>query len=231
MQYLIGNWKSYTTISEAHLWLSEFTKLAHRRYSNNVSSIICAPFTSLAEANRLIGESQLPLLIGAQNVSEYPEGKHTGEITAHMLSELTHYCLVGHSERRREFQETSLTVATKTKRLLDESLVPIICVDQPYLEEQIKALLDLQLPLQTCLFAYEPSSAIGTGQAISPVVAESIAAKIAFFTDDRCPILYGGSVTPENALSYLNQQHLSGVLVGTDSLTVSTFIKLQNLFV
>lgn len=229
MRYLIGNWKSYNTISQTNIWLSEFSKASLPKA--NFTTIIAAPFTNLAEINRLINQHNLPLQVAAQNVSAESAGKHTGEITAKMLSELTRYCLVGHSERRREFAESSPTVAQKVKHLLEESLVPIICVDQPYLDEQIRELLALQLPLDTCLFAYEPVSAIGTGQAQDANQAEIVAAKISFLTESQCPILYGGSVTPENVRAYLDKQHLDGVLVGTDSLTVPAFVKLMAAFV
>ncbi len=228
MRYLVGNWKSYHTISQTHLWLSEFSQAKYPR--SNLTAVVCVPFTNLAEANRLINGLNLPLITGAQNVSEQTEGRHTGEITATMLTELTRFCLVGHSERRRQFAETSISVAQKVKRLLEVSLIPIICVDKPYLEEQIKELLHLQLPLSTCIFAYEPVSAIGTGKAEEPDAAEIIAGKISFLTESQCPILYGGSVSPENIGPYLARQHLDGVLVGSDSLTVSSFIKLMEAF-
>lgn len=228
MRYLIGNWKSYNTISQTNIWLSEFSH-AHLPKAN-LTTIICAPFTNLSEVNRLISQLNLPLHAGAQNVSAEEEGKHTGEITARMLSELTRYCLVGHSERRREFGEDSALVAQKVKRLLEESLIPIICVDQPYLDEQIRELLALQLPLTSCIFAYEPASAIGSGRAQDASSAEVVAGKISFLTESQCPILYGGSVTPENVGSYLSKQHFNGVLVGTDSLTVPTFVKLIEAF-
>ncbi len=230
MRYLIGNWKSYNTISQTNLWLREFAK-TFTRPKTNIDLIICAPFTNLAEANRLIGELQLPLQIAAQDVSAYPQGKHTGEITAQMLSELTSHCLVGHSERRREFGESSQIVAQKTRLLLENSITPIVCLDVPYLEEQVKELLDLQLPLANCIFVYEPLAAIGTGLPADPESAEIVANKISFLTESQCPILYGGSVTSENVAGYLDKQHLDGVLVGTDSLSVSSFDKLMHAFI
>lgn len=225
MRYLVGNWKSYNTISQTHLWLTEFAK-RKVPLERNLTTIICAPFTNLAEANRLIGELNLPLELGAQDVSSHPEGKHTGEVTARMLSELVRYCLVGHSERRREFNETSGDIAEKTKMLLENFITPIVCLDTPYLDEQIRELLHLQLPLGRCIFAYEPVTAIGTGKPIDPVDAEIVAGKIAFLTESQCHILYGGSVTHENVLNFVEQKHISGVLVGTDSLTIDSFTKI-----
>ncbi len=230
MRYLIGNWKSFNTITQTTLWLEEFAK-NFTKPKSKIDLIVCAPFTNLAEANRLISQLHLPIQIGAQDVSPYPEGKHTGEITAQMLSELTRYCLIGHSERRREFGETSKVVGQKARLLLESSLTPIICLDTPYLEEQIKELLNLQLPLGSCIFVYEPLAAIGTGKAADPSTAEAVASKISFLTESQCPILYGGSVTHENVSSFLNKQHIDGVLVGTDSLSVSSFVKLMLSFI
>jgi len=225
MRYLVGNWKSYNTISQTQLWLTEFAK-RQTTPQRNLTTVICAPFTNLAEANRLVGELNLPLELGAQDVSGHPEGRHTGEITARMLSELVRFCIVGHSERRREFDESSSQVAAKTKLLLENFITPIVCLDTPYLEEQIKELLHHQLPLSHCIFAYEPVSAIGTGRATNPSEAEMVAGKIAFLTESQCHILYGGSVTPENAIDFVSQKHISGVLVGTDSLTIDSFVKI-----
>lgn len=225
MRYLIGNWKSYNTISQTHLWLSEFAKYK-LDISRNLTAVICAPFTNLAEANRLIGELNLEIEMGAQDVSRHPEGKHTGEITAPMLSELVRYCLIGHSERRREFGEKSEHVGEKARQLLENAITPIVCLDTPYLEEQIRELVGRELPLDRVLFAYEPTTAIGTGKAINANQAEMVAAQIAFLAESQSHILYGGSVSPENVKDYLDKPHLSGVLVGTDSLSLDPFVKI-----
>ncbi len=225
MRYLIGNWKSYNTISQTQLWL---TQLAQKKIAipRNLITVVCAPFTNIAEANRLVGELNLEIEMGAQDVSSHPQGKHTGEISALMLSELVRYCLIGHSERRREFNETSQEVAEKALRLLENSLTPIICVDTPYLEEQIRELISRQAPLDRCIFAYEPVTAIGTGKAIAPDDAEVVASQISFLSESQSHIIYGGSVTAENVGSYVTKPHLSGVLVGTDSVTLDSFAKI-----
>lgn len=225
MRYLVGNWKSYTTVSQTGQWLSEYAKLKPA-LPTDLLALVCTPFTSLAEANRLVNNYNLPLQIGAQDVSAFIEGRHTGEITAKMLSELTSFCLVGHSERRREFNETSHLVAQKTMALLEHSITPIVCLDTPYLEEQIKELLNLQIPLNSLLFAYEPLSAIGTGKPADPQAAFQVASQILFLTEKQCPVLYGGSITHENVIEYVDNKHFSGVLVGSDSLTAENFAKL-----
>ena len=170
----------------------------------------------------------MPIITGSQNVSHMPPGKHTGEITASMLSELVNYCIVGHSERRQEFNETSEMVAQKTRLLLENSIVPIVCLDLPYMDEQIKALFNLDVDVSRCFFVYEPISAIGTGHPVDPVDANHVAGQIAFLTDNQSPILYGGSISNDNAASFVSQVHLDGVLVGTDSLEPTLFAGIIN---
>lgn len=227
MRYLIGNWKSYQTITQAQAWLTDFHN-SKPRINPEIKLIICAPFTALAEAKRIIHHHGLQIEIAAQDVSPFEEGKHTGEINAHMLSELITYCLVGHSERRQEFNETSEMVAEKATRLIEANLSPIICLDTPYLEEQIKLLLHKRIPLERCLFVYEPLSAIGTGQPADPFEIDMISQKVSFLTESRCPVLYGGSVNPENVANYVLHHHLDGVLVGGESLSPTRFIQMMD---
>src|SRR3989338_4245410 len=217
MTYLIGNWKSNENITQTKIWLENF-KNEKLKFSPGLETIVCMPFTDLAEANRFVNALNLPLKIGAQDVSPFASGAHTGGITAAMLSELIRYCLVGHSERRKDAGETSETVALKAFELLEYAITPVICVDTPYLEEQIKALFQHQVPINKCLFAYEPLSAIGTNAPADPSSVEHTAAKINFLTDAACPVIYGGSVSEENILSFTSLPNISGVLVGSHSL-------------
>lgn len=230
MTYLIANWKSFTNNTQSLIWLEKIEKLTPI-ISSNTRVIICLPFTDLPEFNRHLNLSKTPFFVGAQTVSSYPAGKHTGDITAQMLSELVTHCLVGHSERRSQYNETSQDVAKQTKRLLNQNITPIICVDKPNIDEQIKELFALNISLSRCIVAYEPTSAIGSGQPESPENAGKITAKITLLTSRDTPVLYGGSVLPENILSFTNQPSISGVLVGTSSLNPSIFgnlIKLLN---
>lgn len=222
MTYLVANWKSHHTITQSLLWLNRLHKL-NPTFSSQLQTIICLPFTDLPEFNRQLTEIHLPLLTGAQNVSPFSAGKHTGEITAQMLSELVTYCLVGHSERRQQFKETSSIVAQKTFQLLDHGITPIICLDTPYLEEQVKALIKHDINAENCLFAYEPQAAIGSGQPVTPLTANRFASKLSFLTSPQVKVLYGGSVTSQNASDFISQPHLQGILVGTDSLTPTDF--------
>jgi triosephosphate isomerase (TIM) len=229
MTYLVANWKSYSNNTQSLIWLKEIEKLISSPLSN-LKIIICLPFTDLPEFNRHLDLQKTPFLVGAQTVSAYPAGKHTGDITAQMLSELTTHCLIGHSERRSFNKETSQDVAQQAKLLLEDNIIPIVCVDTPYLDEQIKELFRQEVTLNRCIFAYEPVSAIGSGQPESPEGVKKVAAKIALLTNEDATILYGGSVSPENVLNFTNLPGISGVLVGTSSLEPTTFNKLIELF-
>ncbi|HBC45122.1 MAG: Triosephosphate isomerase [Candidatus Collierbacteria bacterium GW2011_GWB1_45_35] len=222
VKYVIGNWKSNQNISQSLIWLDGLSAL-HPKFSPEVTVILCLPFTDIASFNHKISDLNLPIISGSQNVSHLAPGKHTGEITANMLSELVNYCIVGHSERRQEFSETSEIVAQKARLLLESSITPIICLDTPYLDEQIKALFTCDVDVSRCFFVYEPISAIGIGKPIDSVSANHIANQIAFLTDNAAPILYGGSVSSDNAASFVRENCIDGVLVGTDSLEPTLF--------
>lgn len=222
MKYVIGNWKSNQNISESLIWLDKLSVL-RPKFSSGTTVILCLPFTDIASFNHKIAELGLPIISGSQDVSHLPPGKHTGEITATMLAELVNYCLVGHSERRQEFGETSEIVAQKARLLLENSIIPIVCLDTPYLDEQIKELFKYDVDVSRCFFVYEPISAIGTGKPVDPVAANHVAHQIAFLTDNAAPVLYGGSVSSDNAPSFVSESRIDGVLVGTDSLEPTLF--------
>lgn len=227
MKYIIGNWKSNQTITESLIWLENLHAL-RPTISKDTKIILCLPFTDIASFNEKLIELNLRIDTGAQNVSHLPSGKHTGEVTASMLGELVRYCIVGHSERRREFHETCEMVAQKTKLLLDNSITPIVCLDTPYLDEQIRELFKMDIEVSRCFFVYEPISAIGTGMPIDPAFANHIAHQISFLIDNQAPVLYGGSVTADNAPSFVNESRIDGVLVGTDSLEPTLFANIIN---
>lgn len=228
MKYIIGNWKSNQSLTQSLVWLEDLATLKPK--INELKKVIlCLPFTDIAAFNQRLTELNLHIVTASQNVSHLPPGKHTGEINALMLSELVSYCLVGHSERREEFGETSSMVAEKCRLLLENTITPIVCLDTPYLDEQIKELFRLDVEVSRCLFVFEPHSAIGTGSPLNPLDANHVCHQIAFLTDYQSPILYGGSVSSDTVTSYLDEPDISGVLVGTDSLNPVSFSEIINL--
>lgn len=209
--YLVANWKSHKTLAEAEHFVTEGSTP-----TENVTQIICPPVPYLASISQLIKSQQLSVSLGVQDVSPYPFGAYTGAVAVDMVKEWVTYAIIGHSERRRYFHESDQEVANKVSRALEAGITPILCVDEPYLESQIGT-LDEGLR-GTCLFAYEPVSAIGSGHPDTPEHAEAVAQRVQAQVRAEVVVLYGGSVTAENIKSFTDQPHIAGALVGGASL-------------
>ncbi|MBA3364625.1 MAG: triose-phosphate isomerase [Actinobacteria bacterium] len=188
-----------------------------------VEVVLAPPFTSLAAA---LGH-ELDVL--AQNVHWDDEGPFTGEVSARMLRELgVAGAIVGHSERRRLFGETDHTVGRRAAHALASGLRVIACVGELEAErergetdEVLRRQLSVLEPHDGLVVAYEPVWAIGTGKTATPQMAQDAHAFIKSLLD--VPVLYGGSVKPDNATELLSQQDVDGALVGGASLAVDQF--------
>ena len=153
--------------------------------------------------------------LAGQDVSPFPRGSYTGAVNASQLKELgVTYCIVGHSERRRYFHETSSDIANKVKELVDQDITPLLCMDDSDVTPQLAA-LDSEY-LSKCIFCYEPANGLGGTNTTSAVEINSVREKISKYISDF-KFIYGGSVTPDN-VSELLGLNLSGVLVATASL-------------
>ena len=218
---IAGNWKMFKGPSETLAFFEGFDP------PDGVDVVVCPPFVSLAAAVET-GQT-----IYAQNVHWEPHGAYTGEISAPMLRELgVAGSLVGHSERRQLFGETDEMVARRARAALDEGLGVIACVGET-LEQRESGDTELVLKIQVeaiafaagkhdrLVVAYEPVWAIGTGRTASPEQAEDAHRFIKDVLDG--PVLYGGSVKPENAAELLAQPSIDGALVGGASLEPDSF--------
>jgi triosephosphate isomerase len=186
--------------------------------------------------------------VGAQNASEFEKGAHTGEISADMLKDLgVRYCIVGHSERRQYNGETDGLVNAKAMLLLSRTITPIICVGESLdqrennltkelIAYQIKAVLSGMTAeqVQCCVIAYEPIWAIGTGktataeqaQEVCGAIREQLRSLYGARISRRVSILYGGSMTPENAKELLTMPDIDGGLIGGASLKPESLAKI-----
>ena len=188
-----------------------------------LDAIVAPPFTRLREC------VDAGLTTYAQNVHWEPEGAYTGEISAPMLLELgVTGSLVGHSERRQYFGETDQTVALRTRTALVAGLRVIACVGETLeqrergeTEDVLRRQLSVLEPHPNLVLAYEPVWAIGTGLTATPEQAEQAHVFIKSLLD--VPVLYGGSVKPDNAATLLGQPAVDGALVGGASLDVDSF--------
>jgi triosephosphate isomerase len=222
---IAGNWKMYKGPAETAEFCVELKR--HAADFEGVDVAVCPPFASLAVAVQILAGTDIA--VAAQNVHWESEGAFTGEISASMLRELGAYgVIVGHSERRQHFCETDETVARRARAALDAGLSVIACVgeleeerERGETEDVLRRQVSLLEAEDNLVVAYEPVWAIGTGKTATPEIAQEAHAFIKGLLD--VPVLYGGSVKPENAEELLRQPDVDGALVGGASLDVESF--------
>ena len=220
---IAGNWKMFKGPAET----AEFCLRLREQELNGVDVVVCPPYVSLAVAVQLLAGTEIA--VAAQSVHWEEDGAFTGEVSARMLRELGVYgAIVGHSERRQYFGETDETVAKRVHAALQAGLFVIACVGETEDERErgeTNAVLGRQLsvlePDDNLVLAYEPVWAIGTGKTATPQIAQEAHAYIKSQLD--APVLYGGSVKPDNAAELLAQDDVDGALVGGASLELESF--------
>jgi triosephosphate isomerase len=221
---IAGNWKMFKGPMEARTFSRELAA----RIPRGIDVIVCPPYVSLSAA------LESGLTVYAQSVHWELEGAYTGEVSASMLTELSlHGALVGHSERRQYFGETDASTARRAQAALEAGLGVIACVGETLevreagdmalvLKLQVDAIADAVGADDNLVLAYEPVWAIGTGRTATPEQAQEAHAFIKELLD--VPVLYGGSVKPDNADELLSQPAVDGALVGGASLEVDSFV-------
>ena len=243
--FVAGNWKMYKSAAQARAYVDELLPLLPARERADVG--LCVPFTALAAVVEAVDDAAQggprPVSVAAQTMHQAPEGAFTGEVSAAMLVELgVDAVVLGHSERRRYNAETDRALREKVPAALGAQLVPILCVGeseeerdsgdtQRRLRSQVQEGLEdvADGDLQRVVIAYEPVWAIGTGRVATPEQAREAIAFIRALVGDRSSdaalavrILYGGSVSPDNADEILGQPDVDGALVGGASLDPET---------
>jgi triosephosphate isomerase len=264
---IAANWKMNNTCAQTEVFISSLLTGLNKRGVNGgrnrghhggfvnrnggsakisgAEIVLCVAFTALFTASRLLKNSSVSL--GAQNMNYNDGGAFTGEISADMLKELdVKYVIIGHSERRAEFNETNDAVNKKAIRALQKGLVPVVCAGESAAEREqggTEAAIKKQVEsavknidsdgVKKMVFAYEPLWAIGTGKSASAADANAV---IKFIREtlrgqsgkaaDAVRILYGGSMNFKNASELLAQSEIDGGLIGSASLKVEEFLKI-----
>lgn len=239
---IAGNWKMHKGVKETEDFLKDLVRAIPEEIFEKVEVAVCPPFTSLYIASQILKNTQISL--GAQDVFYEKEGAFTGEISPLMLRELNvKYVIVGHSERRKIVGEGDEVISKKVKAVVEEDMVPILCVgetleerekgiEKDIVEKQIFEGLKFVKGEEDFVIAYEPVWAIGTGKTATPEIAGEMHAFIReklkkIFGEEKSEnvkILYGGSIKPENISSLISHPEIDGGLVGGASLKKDSFL-------
>jgi triosephosphate isomerase len=239
--FIAGNWKMFKTVQETSAFVKEFRGAV--KDVNDVEIVVAPPFTSVHAAAEAARNTNIG--VAAQDLYWEREGAFTGEVSAPMIKEAgAEYVIIGHSERRRLFGETDATVNRKIVAAIGAGLTAIVCVGETLeerernetlrvLDRQIKDGLDglTADQISDLVIAYEPVWAIGTGRTATAAQAQEAHAHIRtrlrqWFGGDaaeRCHVIYGGSVKPDNIRELIAEPDVDGALVGGASLEIKSF--------
>lgn len=219
--YIIANWKENKSLRETNEWINAFTISDIDLTDREI--IICPSFTLLGFLKSKIIEKNLPLKIGAQDVSHFEEGPYTGETSARQVKDYADFVIIGHSERRINFSEDESAISEKLGIANQVGLTSILCISSlDQISSQKSFILNTGRDI---IIAYEPISAIGSGNPDTPENAEDMAKKIKEEVGG-VKVLYGGSVNSENVNSFTKTPNIDGVLVGNSSLDPLEFLKI-----
>jgi triosephosphate isomerase len=246
-----GNWKMNKTLQEGVSLASEIVNIARDEILNEVILILNPPYIHLESIGKLIKGSD-HIFLGAQNCSEHESGAYTGEVSADMLKSAgCDYVILGHSERREYFKESSELLAKKVNIGLKKGLKPIFCCGESldirkkgtYVEYVTRQITDSLFHLtkdefSSIVIAYEPIWAIGTGvnasseqaQEMHAALRQHLASKFGSAFADEISILYGGSCKPDNAKELFDGTDVDGGLIGGASLKSRDFIDIAKSF-
>ena len=239
-----GNWKMNTSVDEAVRLTLDLKPLDHVPL---VEKVICPPSVSLDAVSRVLEGSSIKL--GAQNMYYKEKGAFTGEISPAMLAGMCQFVILGHSERRQHFGESNELINLKVKAAFEVGLRPILCVGETldqrergeaaaFVASQVKACLEDLHNIDELIIAYEPIWAIGTGVAATPEIASEMMGGVILDTlsdiygsniANRVPLLYGGSVTPDNVDEFVKEECVHGALVGGASLKADQFLEIVSI--
>ena len=244
-----GNWKMNLGFDEAEDLIDQINEELEK-FDAKPTIILCPPSPYLELTSDMAEEGLFSC--GAQNVAQWNNGAYTGEISAQMLDTIgVEYCIVGHSERRKYFNETSEEIAQKVDRLMENDIFPIFCCGEALeqreagkhfevVENQIKeSLFHLsEEQILDVIIAYEPVSAIGTGKTATSQQAQEMHAHIRSLLEkkyskevaEEISILYGGSCNSKNAKELFANKDVDGGLIGGASLKKDDFIAIVKSF-
>jgi triosephosphate isomerase len=245
---MAGNWKMNLNHLEAIALVQKLAFSLNEQQLTDVEAVVLPPFTDLRSVQTMVDGDKLMIGYGAQDLSPYPPGAYTGDISGPMLSKLgCQYVVVGHSERRAYHHEDDALVNAKVVAALGSEITPILCIGEgleireelrqvPHCCDQLDAALQGLTPEQVAqvVVAYEPIWAIGTGKTATPenaqevcgAVRQRIAETFGKATAEQVRVLYGGSVKAANIAAIMAQPDVDGALIGGASLDAEEFAQI-----
>jgi triosephosphate isomerase (TIM) len=239
---VVGNWKMELS-HKAAVALAKALVKSLMKEKLETQIVVCPSFPSLMSIKEQVSESAIE--VGAQDVFTEEKGAHTGQVSITQLADFATWCIVGHSETRAASHVTDDQVAIKTELLLKHGLTPIVCIGETLEERQgdetarrvtrqVESLLRVlpRVALLKTVIVYEPIWAIGTGFTPQPdevaeiilLIRKMVAGRFDGQAAERLRILYGGSVKPDNVVSYVGGPYADGVLVGGASVHTGQFV-------
>jgi triosephosphate isomerase len=248
---MAGNWKMNLNHLEAIAHVQKLAFTLSKEELAAVEVVVLPPFVDLRSVQTLVDGDRLGLRYGAQDLSPYDGGAHTGDVSGPMLAKLgCTYVVVGHSERRADHGETDEVVRSKVQAAVRSGLVPVLCVGEglevrqagehvAHTTAQVRAALEGLAPeaARSLVVAYEPVWAIGTGEVATPEDAQEVCAAVRATLAELYPgeladgvrVLYGGSVKGGNVAELMAQPDVDGALVGGASLDAADFAQICRL--
>lgn len=214
IMWIIANWKSNKNVSEALEWVEVVGPKLPR--NEKLKVIVCPQFVDILEVKKAVQVGNYPMMVGSQDLSPFDEGPFTGEESADSLEGFVTLSILGHSERRQNFNETDEMVEKKVEQAKVAGIIPLVCVQSE----------DTPIPDGCEVAAYEPIFAIGTGTPDTPQNANTVAQRIKQKNPQVKEVLYGGSVTAGNCVGFVTEENISGLLIGKASLQSQEFIKI-----
>ena len=220
MKYFIANWKAHKNQKEVETWINTFTEIIKHNQNiksnldnNKIQITICPAFPYVFLLKEKIKQFN-NIFIGSQDISKFDEGEYTGEVDGKMLQDCVDYVIIGHSERRKLLNENNEILFQKVQHAKKYDIKPIFCIRGKH----------DPIPKEANIIAYEPVSAIGTGD--SENLSNVLEVKQTLNLSPDIKFLYGGSVDKNNALDYLKSDSIDGFLVGTASLNPISFTEI-----
>lgn len=219
MPIFIANWKSNKTTQDAEAFIREFVDATSADLFDKNVIVICPPFTLLSFCSQFIRANDLNIHLGTQNISPFPTGAYTGEIAATQAKEFAEYGIIGHSERRTLLHETDEEIVKKVEQARNAGLMVVFCIQNEL----------TPVPEGVDYIAYEPPSAIGSGNPDTPEHIGEVFEQLHLKNKSE-KLLYGGSLKPENIHDFTSVPSIEGFLVGGASLDAGSFAQLVQRF-